>query len=138
MDSHTPVVATVYVYPAPPLRSIGSRADVVDSAREHLCQTEFARREAEIVHAHPDAQLINEEDFALARERGPVKGKKARYELDELFSGTRLRVSSELYVFCYADKWALEYRFTSPRDAPTNEKIAQFMRDLPWTISRGS
>ena len=38
------VAATVYVYPAPSLISIGSPSDVVASARATLCKTEFERR----------------------------------------------------------------------------------------------
>ncbi|HXI87413.1 MAG TPA: hypothetical protein VNH64_08140 [Parvularculaceae bacterium] len=136
MDPRTPVIATVYVYPAPPLVSIGSPAYVVASAREHLCSDEFARRKAEIVNAHPGARLLNEGDFTFPRDGESVAGKKATYEFDGLFDGIRLRVSSELYVFCYiANKWAIEYRFTSPSEAPSHGKIEMFMNDLPWTIS---
>jgi hypothetical protein len=139
MDPTAPVIATVYVYPAPPLVSIGSPADVIAAARVQLCQDEFARRKAEIAHAHPDAVLLGEQDFTLPRKNGPFPGKKASYEFDYLFGGTRLRAASELYVFCYvAERWAVEYRFTSPRDAASADKISSFMSGLPWTISGGS
>lgn len=138
VDPRAPVAATVYVYPAPSLVSIGSPAAVIASAREHLCADEFARRKAEIVHAHPDAQLLDQGDVGLPRPSGPFPGKRARYAFDEVFGGAPQRVSSELDVFCYVgEKWAMEYRFTSPQNAASAGKISQFMADLPWTVASG-
>jgi len=54
------IAATVYVYPAPSLLSIGSPPDVVASARGTLCNNEFARRKKELVDAHSGARLIQE------------------------------------------------------------------------------
>lgn len=135
-DPRTPVVATVYVYPSASLFSLGSPADVVADAREHLCQSEFARNKAQIVRRHPDALLVKNGKYDLSRKSVSVSGETAEYEFDALFGETRLRVSSELYLFCYVSgKWTIEYRFTSPRDAPSSDRITTFMKDLPSTIS---
>jgi hypothetical protein len=130
-----PIVATVYVYPAPPLTSIGSSAEVIASARERLCQDEFRRRKAELVAYHADARLIAEQDISLLRGYRQFPGKQARYEFSGSIRGVQSQISSELYVFCYVgEKWAVEYRFSWPRDVAAAPSVAAFIADLPWTI----
>src|SRR5260370_37322414 len=69
------VAATVYVYPAPSLISIGSPSDVVASARATLCKTEFERRKGELIGAHPGARQIGEKDAPLPQGGPPLPGK---------------------------------------------------------------
>ena len=134
------VAATVYVYPAPSLISIGSPSDVVASAHATLCKTEFERRKGgELIGAHPGARQIGEKDAPLPQGGPPLPGKMAAFEYDDLFAGARLPLHSELYVFCYVGgKWAFEYRFTSPRNFAATEAIAALMMKLPWTVPPGS
>ena len=129
------IVATVYVYPAPSLRSFGSPADVVQSARAKLCGDEFKRRQREVMAFHPDARLVSEEAVGRPQAGPAVEGRKASYEFDAAFRGRRQSLHSELYVYCFiADKWAFEYRFTSQRSPDPGARIAAFMKALVWTL----
>ena len=128
-------VATVYVYPAPSLRSFGSPAHVVQSARAKLCADEFQRRQREVMAFHPDARLVSEEAVGRPQAGPAVEGKKASYEFDAALRGRRQSLHSDLYVYCFvADKWAFEYRFTSERNPDSSARIAAFMKALVWTI----
>src|SRR5437016_6126494 len=53
---------TVYVYPSPPITSIGSPPEVINQARSHLSQQEFERTKSEILKEHPDAKLIEQRE----------------------------------------------------------------------------
>ena len=131
----TEIVATVYIYPAPSLISIGSPPDVVASARTTLCNGEFERRKKEIVASHPGAMLISEGDVPTPQPGPTIPGKIASYEYEDAFQGVRQRLHSELYVYCYVGgKWAFEYRFTSPKDFPARDAISNFMAGLTWTV----
>jgi hypothetical protein len=128
------LVATVYIYPAPPLTSVGSPTSVVATARSKLCQDEFASRKAEISRYHAGARLVGEQGFSFRRGNGSFPGKKAVFEYDADFGGQRQPVHSEPYVFCYVgDQWAMEYRFTGPRGIDPAE-ITRLMDALPWTV----
>jgi hypothetical protein len=128
------LVATVYIYPAPPLTSIGSPANVVSAARAKLCQDEFTSRKTEISQYNAGATLVAEQEISFRRGDGSFPGKKAVFEYEAPVGGQRQPVHSELYVFCYVgDRWAMEYRFTGPRGIDTAE-ISRFMDALPWTV----
>jgi len=134
-DFSRAITATVYVYPAPSLISIGSPADVVASARATLTQGEFDKREREIFQAHPDAEKINESVVSLQQSGKSYSGKMASFEFEDFFGGQRLMLSSRLYLFCYVgDKWAIEYRFTYPKNSKMTNEIDVFMQDLQWTL----
>lgn len=63
----------------------------------------------------------------------------ATFEYDDLFAGQQQALRSELYVFCYVgEKWAFEYRFTSPKSVDATATISAFMAALPWTVSPDS
>jgi hypothetical protein len=129
------IVATVYVYPAPSLLSIGSPSDVAQSARTTLCDGEFQRRQREIFAAHPSARLMSEEAAARPQAGPPVIGKLAHYQFDDSFAGRHQAVRSDLYVYCFVgEKWAFEYRFTSQMNPDPSARIAAFMKALVWTI----
>lgn len=127
------IVATIYIYPAPPLTSIGSPQNVIDDARSNLCNREFQSRKKEIADFHRGAQPIEETTVARP-DMGPwIPGKLARYEFDEPIREVVQPVHSDLYVFCYAGgKWSLEYRFTYPRRFDGTATIRAFMADLSW------
>ena len=133
------IVATVYVYPAPSLVSIGSPSEAVASARTTLCDSEFERRKREIISTHPGANLIAQQDVASPQGSEAVPGKMAAYEFEDVFWNKRQSLQSELYVYCYVGgKWAFEYRFTSPKSSSAADMIPAFMKALTWTISAKS
>jgi hypothetical protein len=133
------IAATVYVYPSPPLVSIGSPNDVVASARATLCKNEFEARKREIVVAHPGAKLVRESDAPLPQGGPPNPGKMAAFDYEEVFAGQQQPLHSELYVFCYiGGKWTVKYRFTSPKSFDATDAISDFMARLRWTISTAS
>lgn len=128
------IVATVYVYPSPPLPA-GSRTD---EARAKACQGELDRRKQEVYSYHPGAVLIAEKDVTLPQGGKVHPGKLAIFEFEASFRGERQALHSELYVFCYvAESWAFEYRFTTPKTFDYAGPIADFMRALPWTLRAG-
>lgn len=135
-EADASVVATVYIYPAPALVTIGSPADVVATARDRLCRNEFGRRKRELVAFHPQARLLEECDARAPESLPPVPGRMAVYEFEEPFAGRSQLLRSELWVFCYVTpKWAIQYRFTSPKSAEAESAIRDFMTTLPWSVS---
>ncbi len=127
------IVATVYVYPAPRLVSIGSPPEVVAGARAHLAAGEFDRRKREVQQVHPGAQLVEQRDTVRMEGGQSYSGKLAVFEYDEVFAGSKMPLRSCLYVFCYVDsKWAIEYRFTYPKDQDAEKAIQEFIQKWNW------
>ena len=127
------IAATVYVYPAPRLVSIGSPPDVIAEAKAHLAESEFERRQREIHQVHPDAMLIEQHDTVRTEDGLSYPGKMAIYEYEDLFAGSRQILRSELYVFCYiGGKWAVEYRITRPKAEQADQQIQQFIDNWNW------
>jgi hypothetical protein len=127
------IEATVYVYPAPHLVSIASPPNVIAGTRMDLTQVEFERRKSEVLHAHPDAKLIEEEDLTLSKNSQSNYGKLAVFDYEDRFAGMSTRLHSYLYVFCYVNnKWAIEYRFTFTADVNGTPKIQEFLQNLDW------
>ena len=128
-----PISVTVYVYPAPSLVSIGSPPEVVAGARAHLTEREFERRKREIGYVHPGAVLIKQHDVVQTESGQSYPGKFAVFEYEDVFAGSRIPLRSYLYVFCFVgDKWAIEYRFTCPKDPDADDKIQEFIRKWSW------
>ena len=129
------IVATVYVYPAPSLISIGSPDNVVASARAKLTQMEFARRKREIVLSHQDATLLDESADNFVQGSGSLAGWKAVFSYDLNINGIMAPARSQLFVFCFVHgPWALEYRFTYPQRLDASPAINAFMQALRVTI----
>ena len=127
------IAATVYVYPAPSLVSIGSPPEVVASARAHLTEGEFERRKQEIQHAHPGAALIEQRAIVRTENGQSYPGKLAIFEYEDLFAGSRISVRSQLRVFCYiGNKWAVAYRFTCPKTEDADQEIQEFIKKWSW------
>lgn len=134
-DSRRPVTATVYVYPAPRVTSIGSPAHVVTLARRMAAQREFDIRKREILDSHTNTRVIQEDDALLPQGGSTYQGRKARFEFEDTFRGRRLPLSSELYLFTFVeDRWTIKYRFTYPKAVDASAEIQAFMRNLPWTV----
>jgi hypothetical protein len=127
------VAATVYVFPAPPLVSIGSPPDMVETARVHLTENEFQDRVQEIELAHPGAVVTDQQDTRQIQGGLLYPGKFAAFEYDDLFGGDRVPLHSYLYLFCFVgDKWAVEYRFTCPEKEDCDKEIQDFIQKWNW------
>jgi hypothetical protein len=132
------IAATVYVDPAPPMVPAASPADL-PTARAISCESEVDRRKREIYNLHPSAQLLQERNVSLVQAGAPHRGKVAEFEYDDDFGGQRQAVHAEVYLFCYVgSRWALEYRFTTPKTFDAGNRIAAFMKGLSWTVAAGS
>ena len=130
------VAATIYVYPAPSLISIGSPPNVVAAARDRLAQNEFEARKREVMHFRPGALLIEEREVSLQQGNATYLGKMATFEYEEVFAGQRQLLRSHLYFFCFAGgKWVIKYRFTHPRFFDATKEIDEFMKNLLWTLT---
>ena len=127
--------ATVYVYPSPPLTSIGSPQNVIDQARTKLSEQEFERCKLEIVNNNSGAKLIEQREVTHLESTQAYKGKLAIYEYNYSFGGPPVPVRSYLYLFCYVDgKWAIKYRFTHPKDVDALPTIEAFLQSFKWRI----
>jgi hypothetical protein len=131
------VSATVYVFRSPDLFSLGSPQSVIDEARAHLCEGQFRGIEQEVLSAHPDAKLASEGETSLDQGGASRPGWRASYDLvnAKYFGRADVASRSEAYLFCFAGgKWSVEYRIDYPAAYDAGADIAQFMRDLTWTI----
>lgn len=132
-----PLSATVYVYPAPKIVSIGSPKDVVNSARNHLAEGEYAACKQEIMRAHPGGKLVSESRVRHAGARKTFLGRKAVFEFDSMSFGVQQTFRSELIEFHYvADRWVVKYRFTYPKDIDMSKYTEAFIDQLEWTLEK--
>ena len=132
------IAATVFIDPAPPQVPAASPADL-PTARAISCESEVDRRKREIYNLHPSAQLLQERNVSLVQGGASQRGKAAEFEYDDVFGGQRQAVHAEVYLFCYVGaRWALEYRFTTPKTFDAGGRIAAFMKNLSWTVAAGS
>ena len=112
------VEATVYVYPAPSLVSVGSPDSVIEGARRTLVRQEFTECKAAVVNHHADATLLYDGDYDLTIDKTTHHGLRAVYTFGANYGGLRIPIRSELYLFCYADTaklWTVKYRFSYPQ-----------------------
>lgn len=130
------IAATVYVYPAPPLRSYGSPPEVIASARRQLCAYNFSNARLDIERANPDATLISSAEAVLHNGGAMHHGFQAHYNFTARRFAMRdaVPVRSELYVFCASERWLVKYRFTYPAEYDASPHIDAFLRGLLWTI----
>jgi hypothetical protein len=131
------IVATVYVFPSPTLRSFGSPRSVIEDARNHLCTDQFGAVKKEVTGAHPDAVLLQEGVAGLVQANVKHDGHFAAYKLtNSKFAGREnVLLRSDVDVFCYVGgKWTVEYRIDYPLDYEAAAEVADFMQHLIWTI----
>ena len=127
------MAVTVYVYPAPPLTSIGSPQAVIDDARNHLCTQAWEGIKAEIVQAHPDAELIALENIGSPSPVYNKVGRKAVFRFSGNLGGQTQPVHSEADLFCYAGgRWLVSYRTTTPEAFDYRSDLDTLMHSLQW------
>jgi hypothetical protein len=132
------IAATVYVYPAPTLISIGSQQAVIDDAREHLCTQVWEAIQANIIRAHPGAELIVLDQIASPSPVFKKMGRRAIFRFTGNFGGTVQPLQSEADLFCYAgQRWLVSYRATAPAAFDYHADLDALMRGLSWPDSLG-
>ena len=133
--SEKTIHADVFVYPAPPLVSMGSPQNVIDDARAHLCANAYAQTKADVTNVHPGAMLLEETDIPPPQPGAGPAGKKAVFEFSGGFNGNVQPLRSELDFYCnVGGKWLVMYRFSMPKVVASSEPIASFTSGLAWTI----
>jgi hypothetical protein len=136
-DSRRQIIATIYVYPAPPLVSIGSPSGTVASARAFLAKNEFEARKREIMQPRPGARLIEDTEISIPIGGNVRIGRMATFEYDEQFAGRQQSLRSHLCMFNFVGgKWALKYRITYPRGLEATREIDSVLRGVPWNVPK--
>jgi hypothetical protein len=124
-----PIIAIINVSPT-------QSTTQAQSDRDRLCDEEFGRRKAEFVSQRPGATLVDQQAMSWPQGERRLPARRASYDYAESLRGTRVELSSSLFVFCFVgDRWAVQYRFTSPREVRAAEPIWSFVNNLPWTIA---
>lgn len=134
-DSRRRIITTVYVYPAPPLISIGSPPETVASARAFLAKNEFEARKREVMLPRPGARLIEDTEISIPIGGTVRVGRIATFEYAERFAGQQQPLRSHLCMFNFVGgKWALKYRITYPRSLEATREIDSILQGVPWNV----
>lgn len=125
------VAASVFVYPAPSVASLGSPAGVAEGARAALCGQQFEGARADVARSLPDARLVVEEEVAAPHGEPLAFGRMAVFET--VAAGQRPGLRATLRLYCpWASPWAVKYRVTGPDAALAAAPAEAFMTALPW------
>jgi hypothetical protein len=110
-----PIAVTVYVYPA----------------HARSLTAEFTSRQAEILHAHPGAQLVVTSNVTITPAK--ITALSASYTFEDRFAGAIQPLRSELLVAQSGERF-VEYRVTYPVSMLTSaqNEIAEFEREFAW------
>jgi hypothetical protein len=134
-STSVPIAITVYIYPSPAVRSIGSPQSVIAEAKRTLARGEFRRVMNEIKQAHQNARAISDEEVSALASSDSQLGYLGRVTYTASFAGRVQPVDSLAYLFCFvADEWTVKYRITYPAGADARPLIEAFIRDLKWTF----
>jgi hypothetical protein len=141
-NSPTPVMATVYVYPAAKNFTLVPSSPLQNVSKS-LVDFEFKRREQEIFHAHPDAKLVTEEPFQITQGNNYFLGMRAVFLMNFRFGLFSKNSLSELYIFLIEpnvmflvnDRQFVEYRITYPTASKVEaeKEISSFLSELKWS-----
>lgn len=135
VNSQSRIAATIYVYPAPKLVSVGSTSETIAAARAELTKREFETRKREVWIFHPNGRLIEDTEISIPIGGTLHSGRMATFEYDDKFGGQVQPVRSYLYIFNFVGgKWALKYRFTYPKDLGATPKIATLLQSVPVNL----
>jgi len=127
------VAATVYIYPSPPITSIGSGPEVVATTRALASEREFSGIKQTILQVHPDAAIIHSGQTDIQQGGTSYKGNVTEFKFSGVFAGRPQLLRSRLYIFTYIDgKWTVKYRFTYPDRIDASGTIEAFQKALTW------
>ena len=129
------IAVTVYVYPAPPLVSIGSPPEATASARTFLAKREFEARKQEVMLSHPGGPLIEDTEISIPIGGTRRVGRMATFEYEQSFAGQFQPVRSHLCMFSFVGgKWTLKYRITYPKSLAAAREIDTVLQGVPWNV----
>ncbi|MCC6140819.1 MAG: hypothetical protein IT389_09430 [Nitrospira sp.] len=135
LDDRRQIIATVYVYPAPPLVSIGSPPETVASVRTHLSKQEFETRKREVLQPRPGARLIEDTDISIPVGGIVRTGRMATFEYDEHFLGKKQSLRSHLFLFNFVGgKWAIKFRISYPSHLEVTREIDSVLQGALWNV----
>ncbi len=131
------IAVTVYVYPAPPLVSIGSPPGTVASARTFLAKSEFEARKREVLQSRPGARLIEDTEISVPIGGTLRVGRMTTFEYEDQFAGQRQSLRSHLCMFNFVGgTWALKYRITYPASLEATREIDTILQGVPWNVPK--
>lgn len=131
------IAVTVYVYPAPPLVSIGSPPGTVASARTFLAKSEFEARKREVLQSRSGARLTEDTEISVPIGGTFRVGRMATFEYQDQFAGQRQSPRSHLCMFNFVGgTWALKYRITYPASLEATREIDTILQGVPWNVPK--
>lgn len=131
------IAVTVYVYPAPPLVSIGSPPGTVASARTFLAKSEFEARKREVLQSRPGARLIEDTEISVPIGGTLRVGRMATFEYEDQFAGQRQSLRSHLCMLNFVGgTWAIKYRITYPASLEATREIDTILQGVPWNVPK--
>lgn len=137
LDDRRQIIATIYVYPAPPLVSIGSSPETVASVRAYLSKQEFEARKREVLQPRPGARLIEDTEISIPVGGTVRTGRMATFEFDENFLGKNQALRSHLCMFNFVGgKWAIKFRISYPRHLEVTREIDSVLQGVPWNVPK--
>lgn len=137
VDARWQIIATIYVYPAPPLVSIGSPPETIASAQAYLSKQEFEARKRETLQPRPQARLIEDTEISIPIGGTVRTGRVATFEYEENFLGKRQSLRSHLYMFNFVgSKWAIKFRISYPKHLEVTREIDMILRGVPWNVPK--
>jgi hypothetical protein len=132
------ITATVYVYPSPPILSVGSPRDVIEDTRNILCEQELAAIRNDLARVHPSLQEVENGPASLTQGDQSHFGRhlSLRVTSPSGFGQEHPPLRTDTHLFCYVGgRWTVKFRITHREDsADAAEQVALFMRDLRITI----
>lgn len=105
--------ATVYVYPAPPVISIGSPKNMVDNLKKKIFTQHLEEVKYIIIKEHPGAKLISQENIVINKNRKLYTVVFAHYQYSQIFARREQAVFSDLYLY-QDNEWFIKHRVTYP------------------------
>lgn len=134
-DSQLKMIATVYVYPAPPIISIGSPPGVVATARAISAKNHYEANKRSILSSYAGARLIEDTEISLPIGKHLRVGRMATFEFEQPFNGLPQQVRSHLCLFDHiGGRWMLKYRLTYPKSLELTKEIDTILLGLPWNV----
>ena len=129
------LLISVYVYPAPTLRSAPGSERTADVARANMCRQEMTSV-GQVIENHPQYSGARrlEDGVAPAMEGvGPGLNLRSVHSFTGPFSGREQTVRSETDLYCFVgDRWLVKYRASSNAGFDASEAIETFIRNGPW------